>query len=377
MASASTGLAVLALAGCAWVPASGPTRHAVTDAPGGIQIVPITETVARQLLGSRSARLFSEGFGQLPPGNFVLGPGDTVEVGIWEAPPATLFGASSDIRASAATGGARPTLLAEQQVDADGRIGVPFAGPIDAAGRTLRQVEDDIVRKLARKANQPQVQLRLARNASANVTVVGEVANSVRMPLTPRNERLLDALAAAGGTRFPVSKVTVQVTRGNTVMALPLDTVIRDPRQNVPLYAGDVVTILNEPLNFTALGATGKNEEINFEAPGISLAQAVARSGGIQDGRADAQGVFIFRYENAQALDWPHPPVATTADGKVPVIYTVNLRDPSSFFAMQTFTIQHRDMLYVSNAPLAELQKFATVVYSLAFPVLNTISVTK
>ena len=54
----------------------------------------------------------------------------------------------------------------------------------------------------------------MLRNVSSNVTVVGDVGSSVRMPLGPRNERLLDALAAAGGVRFPVNKMTLQVTRG-------------------------------------------------------------------------------------------------------------------------------------------------------------------
>ena len=63
-----------------------------------------------------------------------------------------------------------------------------------ASGLSLQQIESDIVRRLKGKANQPQVLVRLIRNTSANVTVVGEVANSLRMPLTPRGERLLDTL---------------------------------------------------------------------------------------------------------------------------------------------------------------------------------------
>ena len=97
----------------------------------------------------------------------------------------------------------------------------------------------------------------------------------------------------------------------------------------------------------------------------------------MQDARADAQGVFIFRYEDPQALAWPRQPVGVTVEGKVPVIYTINLRDPASFFVMQTFGVQNKDLLYVSNAPLAEIQKFANVVFSIAFPVVNTINLTK
>lgn len=159
--------------------------------------------------------------------------------------------------------------------------------------------------------------------------------------------------------------------------SLPLETVIRNPRENVPLRAGDVVTALYQPYSFTALGATGKNEEVNFEAQGITLAQALARSGGLQDSRSDAQGVFVFRLEKNDALKWPSQPVMTTADGKVPVIYRVNLRDPNSFFVSQSFMMDNKDVLYVSNAPITEIQKVLNLVFSVIYPVVTGVQTFK
>ena len=143
------------------------------------------------------------------------------------------------------------------------------------------------------------------------------------------------------------------------------------------MQTGDVVTAIHQPLFFTALGATGKNEEIPFEAQGISLAQAIGRAGGLNDARADPQGVFIFRFESANALDWPNQPVQATPDGRVPVVYRVNLANANSYFAMQSFQIQDRDVLFVSNAPTVELQKFLNLVFSFTYPVLNTIQMTR
>ena len=267
--------------------------------------------------------------------------------------------------------GTRATTLPDQMVNSEGFISIPFAGKIQAAGQSLQAVEAEIVKRLSGKANQPEVFVRLTRNVSSNATVVGEVTNSTRVPLTPGGERLLDALAAAGGVRQPVNKMTIQITRGENVSAMPLDSIIRDPKQNVVLNRGDVVTAMFQPLSFTALGATGKNEEINFETQGISLAQALARIGGLRDERSDPQGVFIFRFESINALTWPKQPVMSTADGKVAVIYRIDLRDPASFFVAQTFQVNNKDLLYVSNAPIAELQKFLNVVFSVTYPVLN------
>ncbi len=373
-------VAAALLAGCAQFPTSGPSNREVEAAalPGAsaIQIVDVDDAVARGLIASRTQSLFSEKLGDIAGTNHVVGAGDTLEVSIWEAPPATLFGiGTADARGNPS--GVRATVLPEQSVGTEGYITVPFAGRILAAGRTLQAIEGEIVRRLTGKANQPEALVRMVRNLSANVTVVGEVTNSIRLPITASNERLLDALAASAGVRQPVNKMTIQVTRGSSVYSLPLETIIRDPRQNVRLQAGDVVTALFQPLSFTVLGATGKNEEINFEAQGISLAQALARAGGLQDNRADAKGVFIFRFEPANALKWPKQPAMTTPDGKVPVIYRIDLRNPASFFVMQSFAISNKDLLYVSNAPAAELQKFLNVVFSVAYPVLTAVQATK
>jgi polysaccharide biosynthesis/export protein len=384
LAVIGTALGALLLNGCSQLPTSGPSTKEIQASTAGpsaavIQVVDVDDAITRRLLAMRTQHLFSETLGQGAGPYTGIGPGDVLEVSIWEAPPATLFGsgASSGVDARAATSTARAVVLPDQMVDRDGTINVPFAGKVPAAGQTLRAIEAEIVKRLNGKAHLPEVTLRQTRNVSSSVTVVGEVASSVRVPLTPGGERLLDALAVAGGVRQPVSKMTLQVTRGTDYYAMPLDAVIRDPRQNVPLRAGDVVTAIFQPLSFTALGATGKNEEVNFEAQGITLAQALARSGGLVDSRSDAQGVFIFRMEPKAALDWPRQPVATTPEGMVPVVYRVDLKNPSSFFVMQSFAVNNKDILYVSNAPATELQKFLNLVFSVAYPVLNTIQVTR
>jgi len=374
------------MAGCAnvgsWLPAAGPTTEQVAGgqsdvAESPIKVLDVTDALARQVMGGQRRRMFSEIFGARPAAGYTVGPGDVVEVSIWEAPPASLFGtAVLDPRAGIGT--SRVTTFPEQMVSAVGQINIPFAGSIPVAGKSPPQIEADIVRRLKDKANQPQVLVRVVRNTTANVTVVGEFSNSTRMPLTARGERLLDAVAAAGGVRQPVGKMTIQMTRGDQVQALPLDTIIQDPKQNIVLQPGDVVTALYQPLSFTALGATGKNEEIAFEAQGITLAQALARTGGLQDNRADTRGVFIFRFEDPTVLgNLANGTDRLTPEGKLPVIYRVDMKDPGTFFVAQNFPIRNKDVLYISNASGAELQKFLNIVLSIAYPILSGYSVTK
>jgi polysaccharide export outer membrane protein len=303
-----------------------------------------------------------EQFGDVAPQGTTVEPGDTVEVLIWEAPPAVLYGASTGIATGAVS---RAPGIPEQVVDSTGQISVPFVGNVRVAGRTPMQIAADIESRLQGKAHQPQVVVRLTDNSSANVTVVGDVTNSRRMPLTPKGERLLDALASAGGAKQPVGKMLVQVTRGARVVSAPLETVIRDPRQNIRLAADDVVTLLFQPYSFTALGAISNNAEIPFEGTGLTLAQALGRVGGLQDQRSDPKGVFIFRMEPADTANAGSSTIANNA--LVPVIYRVNMKDPAAFFLAQRFEIRNRDVLYVSNSPTIDLQKFLGLLSQAAF----------
>lgn len=87
--------------------------------------------------------------------------------------------------------------------------------------------------------------------------------------------------------------------------------------------------------------------------------------------------MFIFRLEDRQALTWPSQPVRTTVNGKVPVIYHINLKDPDSFFVAQSFMMDNKDVLYVSNAPVAELQKVLNLVFSVAYPIVSGVQTFK
>ncbi len=365
-------LLALVLAGCGSFPSSGPNREDIKDGEATVQsysvrVVDLDDYVAKRVAGSSKRLRFSDVFNNTKPVDFKIGSGDAIEIFVWEAPPAVLFsnGALGDSRLGPAT--TRSNSFPEQTVPSLGIINFPFVGEVSVVGKTPHEIELEIARRLQGKANQPQVIVRVTRNATSNVTVVGEVVQSLRMPLTPKGERLLDAVAAAGGVRLPVGKMTLQLTRGEVVQSMALDSIILDPAQNIFLQSGDIVTALYQPLSFTALGATGKNEEISFEAQGISLAQALARSGGLQDQRADAKGVFIFRYEEPLVLGVAAENLPLTPDGKIPVIYRVDLKDPRSFFVAQGFPIRNKDVMYVSNAPVAELQKFMSILTSVVF----------
>lgn len=368
------------LASCASLGSSGPSGKSIKSVQNdtsGIMLVDLNDQMARQVFQNRRAKTFADVFGSAIADQHLIGPGDVLDVAIWESPPAALFGTSSvDSRLSSAMSSAPATArsadIPEQMVDNAGQITVPFVGSVTAVGRSPNQVAREIAARLRGKAHDPQVIVRIASNQAANVTVVGEVSKSGLMPLTTKGERLLDAIASVGGVKQPVNKMTIQVSRGGVVASEPLSDIISNPGENIPLRANDVVTALYQPYSFQALGAFNTNAEVDFEATGLTLAQALGRIGGLQDNRADIKGVFIFRLEDPAALgSLVTPATRMTPDGKVPVIYRVDMSNPATFFVAQGFHIQNRDMLYVSNAPLIDIQKFVSVISSMAFSVVS------
>ena len=369
---ALTAVLAAVLAGCTTLGAAGPSSGQVRQiegesyAGGQIALVDLDPQTWQRVSAFEQSQSLARRLGESGAGDLLIGPGDVLDIALWEAPPAVLFGGGGVIPGLDA--GAQNRAVLQQVVDGAGAITVPFAGRIEAGGRTPAEVERMIVARLTGRANDPQASVRLIQNDSRNVTVLGEVAQSRRVPLGPRGERLLDIIASAGGTRAPVHQTTVQVSRDGTSATMPLDAIIADPAQNIRMRPEDVVTVLHQPYSFIALGAVARSAEIPFEGRGISLAQALARMGGLRDNQANIRGVFVFRLEDPAALaPAARGTIPTTEDGRVPVVYRLDLSDARGFFVAQDFMIRDQDVVYVSTAPGAEIREFLATVTSLAF----------
>ncbi|NRB36671.1 MAG: polysaccharide export protein [Rhodobacteraceae bacterium] len=375
--------AAISLVACSTLGASGPSADAVRDSAQGdiaremIQIVELDRQVAAALKAHDDAASFAEMFSDPQSRATLIGAGDLLQIDIWEAPPAVLFGAGApSISGSGDVETAGAAAIPPQAVGEDGRVTVPFIGRIAVAGRRPEEVEADITSRLAGRANAPQALVRLTQNESRTVTVLGAVARSGRMTLSARGERLLDALADAGGTSAPIEQSTIQLARGNSRASMPVESVIVDPRQNISLLADDVVTVQHQPFSFVAIGAMRNNAEIPFEGGGITLAEALGRAGGLNDRQADIKGVFVFRMESREAIErmLPGQTPDTTADGRVPVIYSLRMTDAQSLFAMQDFAMRDRDVLYIATAPGVELERFIATLSTTAFSIVATVN---
>ncbi|VEE07174.1 capsule polysaccharide export outer membrane protein [Neisseria animalis] len=374
------GVVCCVLSSCAYIPSSGPSAKKVSalsqQQPSAevpeVELIDVDEGVARSLYQQQAGQSFAH-WGEGYASYGTIDAGDMLDITIWEAPPAVLFGGALS---SVGSGSAQQTKLPEQMVTSRGTVSIPFVGDVRVVGKTPVQVQNFIKGRLQKMANQPQVMVRLVQNNAATVSVI-RAGNSVRMPLTTAGERVLDAVAAVGGSTANVQDTNVQLTRGNDVKTVALEDLVANPRQNILLRKGDIVTMITNPYSFTSIGAVGRSQQIGFSVKGLSLAEAVGRMGGLQDRRSDARGVFVFRYTPLFELPsvnqekWREKGYSVEAE--IPVVYRLNMADANSLFWMQRFPVKNKDVLYVSNAPLAEVQKFLSFVFSPVVSGVNSI----
>ncbi|HWD60155.1 MAG TPA: polysaccharide biosynthesis/export family protein [Stellaceae bacterium] len=372
-------VAAMLVAGCGALPTAGPTASQVISQQTGdkearFTVVDIDDGVIDRVLAAPKPSLRAHFPAQGLPPEPRIGAGDSLVVTIWEAAGGGLF-ASTSIPDQIAPG-SRSIVLPEQIVARDGAISVPYAGRIVVAGRLPVEVQHAIEQRLSGKAIEPQVIVSVAKSVNNTVTVTGEAIGGARVPLSLKGDRLLDLIAAAGGSHAPVYETFIRLSRGGVTVTIPMERLVDDPRENIYAEPGDVLTVVKAPRSFTVFGATGQNNEINFPAATLSLAEALAKAGGLQDARSDPAGVFLFRYEPVAVLEGlDRPPAAVTPDGRAPVVYRLNWRDAKAYFAAARFPVEDKDVLYVANADLDELQKFFGLIGTLTAPAITGVVV--
>lgn len=347
------------LSGCATLPSTGPSTEQI-DPPSVSKtaikdyvLVDLNQQVVNVLSQYRAAPFAKRFAAARPAPGQIIGQGDVLSVQLFEAGQGGLF--TSDL-------GSRVQLT--QRVDSDGSITVPYAGRIMAEGLGPQAVEKKIVAALEGRAIQPQALVQITETVSRSFVVNGEVSRPGRYPVTAAGDRILDAIATAGGAKQQVFQTRVTLVRGSSQASLIMKSLIDNPNDNVYVQPNDRIYLTQDPELFLAFGAVPKPGPVRFDLEKVSLLEAVGMAGGLIDVRSDPGALFVFRYEPASAVKQMHPDYDGRFGDRTPVVYRVNLRDPSAYFYAKAFEIRDKDVLYVANAKLTELQKFLTILAS-------------
>ncbi len=122
------------------------------------------------------------------------------------------------------------------RLDASGAIRLPYVGEVQAAGRTIQDLEDAIVQRLEEQVMEnPRVSVTLEDGGGFSYTLYGFTPGPGIYALRRADFRLMEALALAGGVGTTVSRVYVIRQVELDEKARPLST---PPRTNGPDGAG-------------------------------------------------------------------------------------------------------------------------------------------
>jgi polysaccharide export outer membrane protein len=310
----------------------------------------------------------------------LIGPGDVLSITVFEV-GVTLFGGNASLGGAAGTvSGATPDPTARAQalngvvVREDGTIALPYIGRLVVSGRTTGDVERMIVQKLRGLSQSPQVVVSVAQNVHNTVLVSGYVARPGRQQLSLERERLLDAIASAGGvgTLGGPENTVVRVRRGNRYAEAYLAAIDSGGAGDIVLLPGDRIDVIRRPRTFSVFGATNKVAQVPFPSASVSLMEAIAQAGGPDDNRANPSAVFVFR-DNAPPPDIEGQSRAPVAGS--PIVYRLNLDKPSSYFLAQRFAMRDKDVIYIANAKINQTRKLVEL-FNLLFTPVYTIKVT-
>ncbi len=160
--------------------------------------------------------------------DYVIGPGDIVQVFVWR----------------------NPDLTATVPVRPDGRITTPLVPDMVASGKTPAQLARDVEKVLSEYVRSPQVNIIVTQPADAfsQVKITGHVKRPGSVPYH-KGMTVLDAILAAGGLDpFAAgnrAKLVRSIDGKETETRVKLDKLLNDGdlKQNLPLRPGDIIVV--------------------------------------------------------------------------------------------------------------------------------------
>jgi len=151
------------------------------------------------------------------------------------------------------------------------------------------------------------------------------------------------------------------VERGENTARLRLSDVMAANYSDLRAYPGDRLTVLDDPMMFSVLGASGRVQQMDFARDRMSVVEAIARAGGVNANTGDPEAVFLFRYAGR--------------DGTEPTVYHFNMMETPTFFLAQQFALRDDDILYFGNSASNQPRKVIQTIGQLFSPIVTATAV--
>lgn len=340
-------LTILATSACTIVPGSYVPYDKAPSALVGrkpvieTNIVLITPALIRELAANQPGReldpFFVDNRAIDDDYRYEIGVGDVLTITVWEHPELTIpFGQFRDAEGQG-------TIVYE-----DGRIFFPYAGNVQAAGRTVVEVREELTQKLARFIEKPQIGVKVNTFNSQKFYLTGAVNTPGTYPITHIPLRLLEAINQAGGFGPDADIFSVRMTRDGRTVEVPIYDMLYggDLRANILIRHGDVLHVApDQQRRVFVLGEVARPSALGMPHRPLTLAQVIGEVGGLNEAAADASGVYVIR-----GTDVPD----------MVNVFQLDISNASALAMADDFIIEPRDVVYVSPAPVARWNRLVS-----------------
>lgn len=180
----------------------------------------------------------------------------------------------------------------------DGRINLPVAGEMTAAGKTLKQLENEIANALQKRLADPEVSVIIVQTAPQRIFVLGAVRKPGVYDWKP-GWRVTEALASAGGLLSRPELTAGLILRQNKQsIALDIQAVMNGSNDaNLEIHPGDVINLTERTIKVSIAGEV--KSPGTYDLPiGAGVVEAVAMAGGAQP-RAALTAVKVKRADGS------------------------------------------------------------------------------
>lgn len=279
----------------------------------------------------------------------IIRPGDTLAVLVWDSDDNSLL-----------TGpGQRTAALPELRVSENGTIFVPYVGKVRVSGQTPDAARSAVQRQLTQILPSAQVQLSMAEGRQNSVDLVGGVNAPGTIPMPDNNFSVLAAISAGGGVSSNLQNPQVKLVRGHKIYGTSISRIYDNPSLDTRLRGGDKLIIESDSRYFLSLGAAGREAQHPFNRQTVSALDALAIVGGVNDTRANPEGILILR-------EYPTSAVSAGVRGprKTRVVFTLDLTTSDGLFSARNFNIQSGDLVLATESPLTNTRTILGLVGS-------------
>jgi len=235
-------------------------------------------TEANDKMSEYNKRLFASANLSPDRSEYLLGPGDLLEIKVFEA----------------------EKLNTAVRLSSRGEVSLPLLGEITLKGLTASEAEQLIEDEYqATYIKNPHVSIFVKEHYSQRVTVVGQVKNPGTYDY-PSKQRLLDAIALAGGLTEKAGQ-NIQIRRLESVsygtdqtLLVNLDKLVNEGKTELNIYinGGDVIFV-PEAGSFYVDGAVRRPGEYHIKKT-LSVNEAVLAAGGCEP-YADTEEIVLMR----------------------------------------------------------------------------------